>query len=155
VKLSCALVLSLWAGGVLADCRPDVADFRWEGGAARFNIEVADDAAERAKGLMFRPALARGAGMLFVYDRPQGVAFWMRNTLIPLDMMFLNAAGEVTAVHENAVPKDETPIPGPDDTLLVLEINGGLAKKLGLGPGAQLRHASVDQDRAVWPCNAP
>jgi uncharacterized protein len=76
----------------------------------------------------------------------------MKNTLIPLDMIFLDEAGRVTDVHENAVPGDLTPIPGPQDTLLVLEIKGGLAARLGLGKGAVLRHPALDPAEAAWPC---
>nr|WP_245873081.1 DUF192 domain-containing protein [Albidovulum inexpectatum] len=130
-----------------------MAEFRWDGGAARFSVEIADDESERARGLMHRESLPRGAGMLFVYDRPGPVAFWMKNTLIPLDMIFVAPDGRVTAVHSMAKPLDLTPIPGPSDTVMVLEINGGLARALGLGPGAVMRHPRLDQDKALWPCS--
>lgn len=146
--------LALLAGPVAAACAPDVAEFHWPGGGARFSVEIADDAAERAQGLMNRASLPRGAGMLFIYDHPQPVAFWMKNTAIPLDMIFIGADGKVGAVHAQAVPGDETPIPGPGDTLMVLEINGGLARRLGLDVGAELRHPALDQDVALWPCAA-
>jgi len=149
------LLLAPPAASAAATCSPDVAEIRWPGGAARFAVEVADDAGERARGLMHRDSLPRGAGMLFVYEHPQPVAFWMKNTLIPLDMIFIGADGRVGAVHAMAVPGDETSIPGPDDTLMVLEINGGLARRLGLGAGAELRHPAVDQATALWPCAAP
>jgi len=84
---------------------------------------VADDAAERAQGLMFREAMPLSSGMLFVYGRPQRVSFWMRNTLIPLDMIFADARGVVTRVHAEAVPLDETPIDGGEGVQFVLEIN--------------------------------
>lgn len=155
MRLGALLLLPVLAGPAAAACAPDVAEFRWPGGAARFTIEIADDAAERAQGLMNRQALPRGAGMLFIYDQPQPVAFWMKNTLIPLDMIFIRADGQVGAVHAMAVPGDETSIPGPEDTLMVLEINGGLAGRLGLGEGAELRHPALDQDAALWPCAAP
>nr|MCU0912617.1 DUF192 domain-containing protein [Paracoccaceae bacterium] len=89
----------------------------------------------------------------FVYERPQPVAFWMKNTLIPLDMVFTDAAGVVTKVHENAVPHDLTAIPGGGDVLTVLEINGGLARAIGIAPGAELRHPALPQDAAAWPCD--
>ena len=136
-----------------AACSDGTADFRWQGGSARFSIEIADDEAERAEGLMFRDRLAAGAGMLFVYDRPQQVSFWMKNTLVPLDMVFIGPDGRVNGVHENAVPGDLTAIPGPADTLMVLEIAGGLAQRLGLGEGAELRHPRIDATRALWPCD--
>ena len=147
-----ALLLCLPAGAD-AGCSPAVAEFRWDGGSARFAVEMADDDAERARGLMFREKMGAGQGMLFVYPAPQPVAFWMKNTLIPLDMVFLDGAGRVTAVHENAVPGDLTPIPGPADTLMVLEIGGGLARRIGLAPGAALRHPAVPQSGAAWACD--
>jgi uncharacterized membrane protein (UPF0127 family) len=90
--------------------------------------------------------------MLFVYPAPQRASFWMKNTLIPLDMIFADATGRVTRVHSNAVPGDETPIDGGEGVSFVLEINGGLARRLGIAPGAELRHPAVDPDTAAWPC---
>ena len=154
LRLAAALSL-LTSEAAAAACDAGRAEFRWPGGGARFAVEIADDEAERARGLMFRDRLAAGAGMLFVYDRPQPVAFWMKNTRIPLDMVFINDRGQVAAVHARAVPGDLTPIPGPDSTLMVLEIGGGLAARLGLGVGAELRHPALDQGRALWPCDQP
>lgn len=142
------------AGAVWADaaCSIDRVDMRWEGGKESFVVEVADDAAERSKGLMHRTAMDPAGGMLFVYEFPNRVAFWMKNTLIPLDMIFADATGTVTKVHAMAVPLDETPIDGGQNVQFVLEINGGLAGKLGIAPGAQLRHPAIGTD-AVWPCD--
>lgn len=136
-----------------AACEPGRVELRGEFGTAGFSVEIADDAGERATGLMDRPSMPMGHGMLFVYERPQPVSFWMRNTLIPLDMIFLDETGRVTRVHENAVPHDETPIPGGDGVLAVLEVNGGLASRIGIAPGAEMRHPAFDQDTAVWPCD--
>lgn len=150
--LGAALLLP--AGSVLAaDCAPDRLDLRQGETTLRFRVEVADDAAERIRGLMYREQLPRFGGMLFVYDAPEPVAFWMKNTLIPLDMLFFDASGRLAAVHENAVPGDLTPIPGGDAIQYVLEINGGAARKLGIAPGAELRHPALDQARAAWPCD--
>lgn len=135
----------------LAQCAPAQVDLRGGWGQARFMVELADTPAERSRGLMHRGSLPRGAGMLFVYDRPQSVSFWMRNTLIPLDIIFLDATGTVARVHENAVPLDETSIPGGGGIQFVLEINGGLAAQFGIGPGTELRHAAIGAD-AAWPC---
>ena len=95
--------------------------------------------------------MARSAGMLFVYDSPQRVAFWMRNTLIPLDMIFIDATGTVARIHENAVPLDETAIPGGDAIQYVLEINAGLSSRLGIDAGTVLRHPAFGEN-AVWGC---
>ena len=108
------LALAALAGAALADpaCDPARIDLRGDFGQAQFRVEVADDAAERAQGLMFRESMSSSAGMLFIYETPQHARFWMQNTLIPLDMIFADAAGRVTHVHANAVPKDETVIDG-------------------------------------------
>lgn len=150
--LSLVLALSL-PGAALAQaaCAPDRLDVRWADGRESFSVEVADDATERAKGLMFREEMPLSAGMLFVYDAPRRPSFWMKNTLIPLDMVFADATGTVTRVHANAVPGDLNPIDGGDGVQFVLEINAGLAAKLGIGPGAQLRHPAFGT-KAAWGC---
>ena len=151
---SLALVLALLAGPALAaaTCAPDRVDLRWQGGSESFAVEVADDDAERAQGLMFRPSMDPGAGMLFVYETPRRAMFWMKNTLIPLDMIFADATGTVTRVHSNAVPGDLTPIDGGEGVRFVLEINGGLAAQLGIVAGAELRHPAIGPD-AAWGCD--
>jgi uncharacterized membrane protein (UPF0127 family) len=146
------LVAVLWASAAAAACRPDTVELRWPGGGARFTVEVADDPASRARGLMFRESLARSAGMLFLFPEPGPQRFWMRNTRIPLDMIFIDPAGRVVHVHAHAKPGDETPISGGDGVLAVLEINGGLAARLGIAPGAELRHPGMPQELAAWPC---
>ena len=139
------------AGPALADCAIDRVDLRGDWGQARFTVEVADDAEERSLGLMHRETMPRSAGMLFAYETPQYVAFWMRNTLIPLDMIFMDQAGVVQRVHENAIPLDETSIEGGEGIQYVLEINGGLAGRLGIAPGTVLRSPVIGAD-AAWPC---
>ena len=144
--------VALGATPAAAACTPDRVDLRGAWGQAGFTVDVADDAAERAQGLMNVPAMPSGQGMLFVYDAPQRASFWMRNTLIPLDMIFAAPDGTVTRVHANAVPLDETPIDGGPGVQFVLEINGGLAGAMGIAPGTQLRHPAIPQDTAAWPC---
>ncbi len=138
-------------GTALAECSVDRVDLKGDWGQARFSVELADDAGERSQGLMHRETMARSAGMLFAYETPQYVSFWMRNTLIPLDMVFMDATGVVRRVHENAIPLDETAIEGGEDIQYVLEINGGLAGRLGISPGSMLRHPVIG-DGAAWPC---
>lgn len=143
------------SGAALAEpvCTPGAVYFRSDMGAqARFSVEIADDAAEREQGLMNRDTMARSAGMLFVYPAPKSVAFWMKNTLIPLDMIFLDQAGQVTRVHSMAAPLDETGIPGGDGVQYVLEINGGMAKILGIDLGAEMLSPILDPALAKWPC---
>lgn len=146
--------LALLLGVVAAEaaCAPDRVELQGPWGQAAFDVELADDDAERGRGLMFRESLPQQAGMLFIYDRPESVAFWMRNTLIPLDMIFADKTGLVRKVHSNAVPLDETPIFGGNDILAVLEINGGLAERFGIAAGTLIRHPAFDQSTAAWPC---
>ncbi|RVT81587.1 DUF192 domain-containing protein [Rhodobacteraceae bacterium CCMM004] len=146
------LFAALLPGLASAACRDDRVDLRGDWGQARFSVELADEPRERARGLMFRESLPRGAGMLFVYELPQRATFWMENTLIPLDMIFVDARGVVTRVHPEAQPLDRTTIDGGDGVLAVLEINGGLAAVYGIGPGTHLRHPAFDEGLAVWPC---
>jgi uncharacterized protein len=150
-----ALVLGVCsAGAAAAACSDASVELRSGNATARFNIEVADTDAERAQGLMNREKMAASSGMLFVYESPRRASFWMKNTLIPLDMIFVDETGVVTQVHSMAKPLDETPIDGGDGVAFVLEINGGLAKRLGIEAGSVLRHPVVDQDSAVWACNS-
>lgn len=131
-------------------CREDTLYIRGEFGMARFTVDVAKTHEDRAQGLMNVEYMPPSKGMLFVYPAPQPVAFWMKNTLIPLDMIFADRRGVVVRVHDNAVPGDLKSIPGGDQVQFVLEINGGWAKTVGITEGAQIRHPSVR--RAAWPC---
>ncbi len=105
-----------------------------------FHVEIADEEREREKGLMFRRSLAQDAGMLFLYPRPMAVAFWMENTYVPLDMLFIAKDGTILSVVSRAVPLSRTPIPSPGPVSAVLEINAGLAEKWHIGQGARLRN---------------
>jgi len=106
---------------------------------ARLAVEVAASNAARARGLMFRRHLAASEGMLFLWPAARPVAMWMKNTFIPLDMVFIGADGRVARVHENARPHDLTPIFAGAPVIAVLEVNAGAARRLGLRPGARLR----------------
>ncbi len=134
-----------------AACSDDKVTVRGDFGQAHFNIDLADDPEERAQGLMFVEEMATMQGMLFVYEAPRNATFWMRNTLIPLDMIFTDATGVITHIHENAIPLDETTINGGDDVLTILEINGGLSARLGIEVGDQLQHPAFGAN-AVLPC---
>nr|WP_240633985.1 DUF192 domain-containing protein [Caulobacter flavus] len=109
-------------------------------GVARFQVEIAATEAEQRKGLMFRKALAPDRGMLFVYRKPQRAAFWMKNTLIPLDILYIGPDGRILSMVRNARPHDETPLPSGGPVLGVLEIAGGRAGQLGVLPGDRVRH---------------
>ena len=106
----------------------------------KFDIELALNDAERSRGLMFREKLGPYEGMLFDFYQEQPVSFWMKNTLIPLDMVFIAADGTVRHVHANAVPLSTDAIPSVQPVRCVLEINGGLAKLLGIKPGDTVKH---------------
>ena len=133
-------------------CREDTVHLRGAWGQALFRVEVADTEEERARGLMHREQMSSGAGMLFVFERTGPVSFWMENTLIPLDMLFVDEAGTVTHIHHQAQPMDRTPINSQGDVRYVLEINGGMAEAIGLTTGSELRHPSILQEGAVWSC---
>jgi uncharacterized protein len=105
------------------------------GGRHRFTVEIADTPQTRARGLMFRKSLPPATGMLFDFKRPQEVAFWMKNTLIPLDMLFVSARGRILAVHRNAVPLSLATIASPVPVRAVIELAGGTAARLGIAPG--------------------
>lgn len=141
------------AAAAKAPCSLDRVDLRWADGRESFVVERADTPETRARGLMFRPSLDMASGMLFIYDTPRRPQFWMKNTLIPLDMIFADATGTVTRVHSNAVPGDLTPIDGGEGVALVLEINGGLAETLRIAPGTEMRYPAIDQTKAAWPCD--
>lgn len=133
-------------------CADDTIFLIGDWGQARFSVEVADDPQEQARGLMHRRSLALSAGMYFVNEAPRSVSFWMRNTLIPLDMLFIDAQGIVQHIHANAIPLDETPIFGGSEILTILEINGGLAARLGITEGTMVRHPAHADWSPAWPC---
>ena len=116
-----------------------------EGKAHQFSIELVDTAETRAQGLMFRQKLAPDAGMLFDFQEERQVAFWMRNTFIPLDMLFIAADGTVRNIHVNARPQDPTTIPSDGPVRFVLEIPGGRSLELGLAAGDTMEHPRVKQ----------
>jgi len=104
-------------------------------GAHVFKVEVAVTAQEQAKGLMFRTQMGADEGMIFVNDPPRRAAFWMRNTVIPLDIIFIGTDHRILNIAADAVPYDETPLPADGVTSGVLELNGGRAAQLGIKPG--------------------
>ena len=107
----------------------------------KFEVDMALNDIERARGLMFRKSLGPYEGMLFDFHQEQPVSFWMKNTLIPLDMVFIAADGTIRHVHSNAVPLSTDAVPSKFPVRGVLEINGGSAKLLGIKPGDKVRHA--------------
>jgi uncharacterized protein len=100
-----------------------------------FSVEIADNDAERAKGLMYRKELPEGQGMLFDFHREQEVSFWMQNTYVPLDMVFIRADGRILRIAENTEPLSTKLIPSGGPVRAVLEVIGGTTRKLGIAPG--------------------
>jgi uncharacterized membrane protein (UPF0127 family) len=106
----------------------------------KFDVELALNDVERSRGLMFRDKLGPYEGMLFDFYQEAPVSFWMKNTLIPLDMVFIGRDGTVRHVHANAKPLSTDSIPSQFPVRAVLEINGGSARLLGIKPGDRVKH---------------
>jgi uncharacterized protein len=105
-----------------------------------FAVELASTPQEQATGLMFRRELPEGQGMLFDFHREQPTSFWMKNTYIPLDMIFIRGDGRILRIAENTVPLSETLVPSGGPVRAVLEVIAGTAKKLGIAPGDRVAH---------------
>jgi hypothetical protein len=113
---------------------------RSKNGVHHFTVEVAATPEQQERGLMFRRTLAGDRGMIFPYSPPQEVAFWMKNTLIPLDIIFIRSNGTIARIT-NAEAMDLTPLPSGEPVIGVLEIRGGRAAELGIKEG----------DKVEWP----
>ena len=107
----------------------------------RFTVEVARTPAEQAQGLMNRDTLAPDRGMIFPFDQVREASFWMKNTLIPLDMIFVRADGTIARIEANTVPLSLEPVGSLEPVAAVLELAGGRSAELGIAPG----------DRVTWP----
>ena len=110
-------------------------------GPHKFAVEVATTPGQMEQGLMFRRSLAPNAGMIFDYRAPSMAAMWMKNTLIPLDMLFVDDQGRIINIHERAVPGSLDPIAAAAPARAVIELNGGTAARLGIKPS----------DRVIFP----
>jgi uncharacterized membrane protein (UPF0127 family) len=109
-------------------------------GPHRFTVEVAETPAQMEQGLMFRRTMAPDAGMLFDYKQPTMATMWMRNTLIPLDMLFVDAQGRIVNIQERAVPQSLDVIAATAPVRAVIELNGGTVARLGIAPGDRVQH---------------
>ena len=130
----------------LAGCRDrgPVAVIRGPGGAVEVSLEVAATPAERERGLMYRRSLAEGRGMLFVFDADGNQSFWMKNTLIPLDLLFIARDGTVVGIHANATPLSTADIAVGKPSRYVLEVPGGWAARHGISAGARVEFRGVN-----------
>ena len=144
VLLAALSVLTLPSAGVagrLAAAELQPLEIASKSGVHVFAVEMASTPGEQAKGLMFRRQLPEGQGMLFDFHKEQPTSFWMKNTYIPLDMIFIRADGRILRIAENTVPLSETLVPSGGPVRAVLEVIGGTAKKLGIAPGDRVGHA--------------
>lgn len=117
-------------------------------GRRAFEVEVADTPASREIGMMWRAQVPRGTGMLFDFHRPQPVSFWMRNTMVSLDLVFIRQDGTIARIAADAVPFSLVPIPSGEPIRAVLEVGGGEARRLGLAPGQRVTHRIFPAPRA-------
>ena len=138
MRTAVAAALGLLA--LLVGCRErgPVAVIRGPGGAVEVSLEVAATPAERERGLMYRTSLAEGRGMLFVFDADRNHSFWMKNTLIPLDLLFIARDGMVVGIHPNATPLSTADISVGKPSRYVLEVPGGWAARHGIAAGARV-----------------
>jgi uncharacterized membrane protein (UPF0127 family) len=139
-RLAAALALVVLFAAPLAAADQNTLEIVTRNGVHVFTVEIAANDADRQKGLMFRKELPEGRGMLFDFQRDQDVSMWMRNTLIPLDMLFINADGRIRRIAENTEPLSERTIPSGGPVRGVLEVIGGTARKLGIAPGDRVAH---------------
>jgi uncharacterized membrane protein (UPF0127 family) len=112
-----------------------------QSGAHRFEVEIANTDEKRTVGLMYRRSLGEKAGMLFLYEPPQPIAMWMRNTYIPLDMIFISPDNRVHRIVERTEPFSRQTIPSGGTVKGILEVNAGVAAKIGLKPGDEVRYS--------------
>jgi uncharacterized membrane protein (UPF0127 family) len=139
----CLIALLAWPaspGAQLANFAKSELTIDSATGRHRFTVELAVTPEQLAQGLMFRRSMPADAGMLFEYERPQPASFWMKNTLIPLDMLFIAADGRIVNIHERAVPLSLDPIDSQGPVRAILELNGGTASRLGIKPGDVVHH---------------
>jgi hypothetical protein len=132
-----AVVLAAGAGRAAETSLVEIAS---KSGVHAFTVEVVDNDADRAKGLMYRKSLPEGTGMLFDFKRDQDVSFWMQNTYIPLDMLFIRGDGRILRIQENAEPLSTKLIPSGGPVRAVLEVIGGTTRKLGIAAGDRVAH---------------
>jgi uncharacterized membrane protein (UPF0127 family) len=109
-------------------------------GPVRFEVEIADTEDERSQGLMYRQTMPGYRGMLFDFQQPQPVSFWMRNTILSLDIIFIGTDGRILNIADHTTPMSDAPIPSDGVTRGVLEIGAGRAEALGIHPGDRVRH---------------
>jgi uncharacterized protein len=141
VRLLVCLLAACFMGQAAAASVDKLAIETADGRTLAFTVEVQHTPEELARGLMNRPSLPADAGMLFDFGSDRPVSMWMKNTLIPLDMVFIDKDGRITGIAQRAVPYSLEVIPSPGPVRAVLEINGGVAEKLGIRTGDRVAHS--------------
>ena len=139
------LLLYLVPHGYPNACENSFLKIKYNDNVTEIAVEIADTYPKRKKGLMFRDSLDLHSGMLFVYDNPGKVGFWMKNTLIPLDVAFADARGHVVRIVRDTEPLSRNLIYGGEDIQFVLEINAGLSKEMNLFEGSELLHPRINK----------
>lgn len=135
------LLLILFAGAQAPHAQGlQTVEIASKNGVHAFAVELANTDETRARGLMDRKELPEGRGMLFDFGRDQEVTMWMKNTFISLDMIFIRADGRIARIAENTEPHSTRLIPSGGPVRAVLEVIGGTARKLGIGPGDRVGH---------------
>ena len=109
-------------------------------GAHSFNVEIADDPEEQRRGLMYRRELAPDAGMLFLYEEQELLSYWMRNTYVSLDIIYIDDQGHIVSIAKNTTPLSERSIPSSGPAIAVLEVIAGTSDELGFAAGDEVRH---------------
>lgn len=141
LMFACSLMLASVAA-FAADLPRDVVLVETSSSQYRFEVEVADDATERAEGLMFRESLADNAGMLFMYQETRPVDFWMKNTPLSLDIVFVREDGTIARIAESTTPMSQDLIPSGEPVRAVLEVKAGTMRELGVTAGDRIRNAT-------------
>lgn len=140
-SLIAAILVGLWIAMLPARAAgPDVVEIASKNGVHAFSVELAQTEAERAKGLMYRKEMAADHGMLFDFQKDQEVAFWMENTYLSLDMIFIRGDGTIHRIEENATPLSTRNIPSRGPVRGVLEVVAGTTRKLGIAAGDKVAH---------------
>ena len=152
-SLVAAVLLTVGTNASAGECSPDHVDVYFGDGQARFTTEVADDPGEQARGLMFREGMPPFHSMLFVFPQPKTANFWMKNTPLPLDIIFASADGVIQTIAHDTTPYSEELIPGGPGIQFVLEVHAGTAQMLGIRVGHALQHPMIDSELAAIPCS--
>ncbi len=144
---SLLMAVGLFAGGPVSAAELHPLEIVTKAGVQVFSVEEAKTDEERERGLMFRTSLPEGQGMIFDFSPEQNVSMWMKNTLIPLDMIFIRADGRILRIAENTKIQSEDIIPSGGPVRAVVEVIAGTAKKYGIAPGDRVSYAGLFKGR--------